>query len=272
MRKYTMHPMPLSCGVVSLLLLLASFAADHAKAQAGFPSGASAALLNAYPTFLDRIEENDLVWKDSTRMHVDDGKGKKTFDEMLDHPDIKDMFSMKYPVGDKGLAPDVDFDPGRVRYMPLFEKMYGKCQTGGVAANLVDVTWLPKKDGGKLKFTKVNGAAEALQKASNELDNLPDRFVAYLRPSEGSYNCRQIAGANRQSPHGLGIAIDIAGAHSDYWRWSKPDSGGRISYKNEIPWDIVGIFEKYGFIWGGKWYHYDTMHFEYRPEIISAAK
>jgi hypothetical protein len=28
----------------------------------------------------------------------------------------------------------------------------------------------------------------------------------------------------------------------------------------------VEIFERHGFIWGGKWYHYDTMHFEYRPE------
>jgi hypothetical protein len=28
------------------------------------------------------------------------------------------------------------------------------------------------------------------------------------------------------------------------------------------------VFEKHGFIWGGKWYHYDTMHFEYRPELL----
>src|SRR5262245_1812136 len=28
-------------------------------------------------------------------------------------------------------------------------------------------------------------------------------------------------------------------------------------------------FEKYGFIWGGHWYHYDTMHFEYRPELLA---
>ena len=28
------------------------------------------------------------------------------------------------------------------------------------------------------------------------------------------------------------------------------------------------IFEKYGFIWGGKWFHYDGMHFEYRPKLI----
>jgi hypothetical protein len=31
---------------------------------------------------------------------------------------------------------------------------------------------------------------------------------------------------------------------------------------------VVEIFEKHGFVWGGKWYHFDNMHFEYRPEII----
>jgi hypothetical protein len=30
----------------------------------------------------------------------------------------------------------------------------------------------------------------------------------------------------------------------------------------------VDIFERHGFIWGGKWAHYDTMHFEYRPELL----
>ena len=33
---------------------------------------------------------------------------------------------------------------------------------------------------------------------------------------------------------------------------------------------IVDVFERNGFIWGGKWYHYDTMHFEYRPELLGA--
>ena len=33
--------------------------------------------------------------------------------------------------------------------------------------------------------------------------------------------------------------------------------------------EIVDIFERHGFIWGGKWYHYDTMHFEHRPELLS---
>jgi D-alanyl-D-alanine carboxypeptidase len=62
------------------------------------------------------------------------------------------------------------------------------------------------------------------------------------------------------------------GAHSHYWLRAKPGAGGRIVYKNEIPWEIVRIFEAHGFIGGGKWYYYDTMHFEYRPELIGAAK
>ena len=37
---------------------------------------------------------------------------------------------------------------------------------------------------------------------------------------------------------------------------------------NHIPLEIVAIFERHGFIWGGKWSHYDTMHFEYRPELL----
>jgi hypothetical protein len=150
--------------------------------------------------------------------------------------------------------------------------MYGDCRATGFMANAVDVVWLPANDGKNVKFTKINGAAAALQKISNELAQLPNRFLDYLRPIQGTYNCRLIAGANRQSPHGFGIAIDIARAHSNYWLWTKPDVDGRIPYKNEIPWEIVDIFEKHGFIWGGKWYHYDTMHFEYRPEIIATGK
>jgi len=39
-----------------------------------------------------------------------------------------------------------------------------------------------------------------------------------------------------------------------------------------MPQAIVDIFERYGFIWDGKWYHYDTMRFEYRPELLAASR
>lgn len=231
-----------------------------------------AALVKAYPDFLDRIDGNDLLWKDGTRMRIDDGKGPKTFEAMLNDPDIKDMFAMAYPAGDQGRAPEVDFDPGRIRYTPLLIKMYGDCQRSNLVAGAGEVVWLRARYGKTIKFSKINGAAAALQRVSDELDRLPDRFLEYLRPLQGTYNCRPIAGTNRPSAHGFGIAIDIAGAHAHYWRWSKPEAGGGIPYRNEIPWEIVRVFEKHGFIWGGKWYHYDTMHFEYRPEMLIHAR
>ena len=256
-----------------LVLLALFWAGMLGAAYCDEPLGdALSRLVKAYPDFIDRIEGNELVWKDGTRMRIDDGHGAKAFEAMLERPDIKDMFAMTYPTGDKGLAPDVNFDPGRVRYAPLFTKMYGDCRTSNLVANAADVVWLKSKYGKTIKFSKINGAAAALQRVSDELDQLPDRFTEFLVPTQGTYNCRPIAATDRMSAHGPGIAIDIAAKHSNYWQWSKPDANGRVVYKNEIPWEIVRVFEKHGFIWGGKWYHYDTMHFEYRPELIPGSR
>ena len=159
-----------------------------------------------------------------------------------------------------------------MRYQPLFARIYGDCSKGEVAAHLVDVVWLPTKSGQRLKATRINGVAARLQAVSDELDRLPAEMTRYLVPSAGTYNCRVVAGTDRQSAHGLGIAIDIAVAHADYWRWTRPGADGRYAYRNRIPWEIVEVFERHGFIWGGKWHHFDTMHFEYRPEIIAAQK
>jgi len=246
---------------MSLLTVAASAAADGASQVH--------ALIKAYPDFLDRIDGNDLVWKDGTRMSVDDKKGAKDFESLLEKPDIKDQFAMSYPLGRPAAGPpQPNFDPGRVRYMPLFDKMYGDCTKGETLPKLVEITWLPKKNGEKLKITAVNGVAERLAAVSRELDELSDEFVKFLKPTSGTYNCRVIAGTDRISAHGHGIAIDINSDQSDYWMWTKPDSNGLYPYRNRVPYEIAEIFEKYGFIWGGKWYHYDTMHFEYRPELL----
>ncbi len=74
------------------------------------------------------------------------------------------------------------------------------------------------------------------------------------------------ASRSQRSMHGYGIAIDLASAQADYWRWS---GGERARYRNRLPAEIVAAFERHGFIWGGRWRHFDTMHFEYRPELIA---
>jgi hypothetical protein len=229
-------------------------------------------LVKSYPEFLDRADGNDVIWKDGTRMAFDDGKGPKDFEVMLDDPDLADMFYTPYPQGRSGTPPAYNIDPGRVRVTAFFNKMYGDCSKGEATGNLTEVIWLPSHGAQKLKASRVNGVAEKLQAVSNELDKLPLQFIKYLKPSAGTYNCRPVAGTKRISAHGHGIAIDISTNYSDYWYWTKPDADGRFSYKNRVPWEIVEIFEKHGFIWGGKWYHYDTMHFEYRPEIVGASR
>ncbi|HRD75290.1 MAG TPA: M15 family metallopeptidase [Hyphomicrobiaceae bacterium] len=225
-------------------------------------------LIAAYPEHLAGVEGNELVWKDGTRMVIDDGRGAKPFETLLASPDLKDMFYAPYPVGGQAIPPAVNVDPGRVRHAAFFDKIYGDCRSGAVAANLVEIVWLPRKWGRRLQVTRLNGVAARLEAVSKVLDALPARFDPYLYPSAGTYNCRPIAGTDRVSAHGHGIAIDIALKHAHYWRWTKPDASGRYPYRNAIPMEIVEIFEAHGFIWGGKWYHYDSMHFEYRPEMF----
>jgi len=71
------------------------------------------------------------------------------------------------------------------------------------------------------------------------------------------------------SMHAYAAAIDINTRHTTYWQWVKPGPDGTYRWSNEIPREIIAIFEKHGFIWGGRWYHFDTMHFEYRPELLA---
>jgi len=229
-------------------------------------------LISAYPDFLAGHEGNELVWKDGTRMAFDDGKSGKSFDMLLHAPSLKDMFYTPYQLGSAGTPPALDADPGRVRYEPFFIKMYGDCRRGETEKTLVDVIWLPKKWGKPVRVTRVNGVAAQLAKVSAELDRLPANYDKYLFPTAGTLNCRVIAGTGRLSAHGTATAIDIATRHAHYWRWSKPDIKGQYVWRNEIPLEIVEIFERHGFIWGGKWYHFDTMHFEYRPELIAVSR
>ena len=53
------------------------------------------------------------------------------------------------------------------------------------------------------------------------------------------------------------------------WRWQRP--AAPLRWRNQIPQVVVAAFEAEGFIWGGRWYHYDTMHFEYRPELLDSS-
>jgi hypothetical protein len=87
---------------------------------------------------------------------------------------------------------------------------------------------------------------------------------------------RDIAATESRSYHSYGLAIDIIprsyGGREAYWLWTlnhRPDWWNvPYSQRYQPPQAVITAFETYGFIWGGHWPIYDTIHFEYRPEIL----
>jgi hypothetical protein len=222
-------------------------------------------LLSAYPAQIIGFENNFIVFRDGSRLLFDDEKQKST-EELLKNPDVQDMFAYSYPKGKTG-APAKFQDAGRIRNDDFFKKMYGKTAEE-VQKNLVTITWCPKLLGQKLQVSTINDVHKHLTAVSAELDEHPE-WKDYLK-SAGTFNWRVISGSNRLSGHSFGMSIDLNTKYSNYWQWDCKctSENTELQYKNRIPQGIVDIFEKHGFIWGGKWYHYDTMHFEYRPELL----
>jgi hypothetical protein len=225
-------------------------------------------LIDNYKEFITGYRKNNITFKDGSQMVWDDGVKNKSFEALLQQSDLKDMFGQVYTTGKLKSPPPVNYDPGRIRNDLFFQKIYGGTEAQ-VRRNLVDITWCPKLVGQKITVTRVNGIDKKLVQISAELDEHPE-LKKYLTNIGGTFAWRNITGTHRHSMHSYGMTIDINTTYSDYWQWACKctNENAIIPYKNRIPQLIVDVFEKHGFIWGGKWYHYDTMHFEYRPELL----
>jgi hypothetical protein len=230
------------------------------------------ALATGYPKEFQGLEvgpnERIMICTAGQKFRYDDG-ATKTFEERLDRPDIEDMFLQVYPLTNPTDRLPRDFDPGRYRAEAFFLALYGASESA-VARNCVPVEFC----GHTVKFNTRCGAADALRAVSADLAKVfaqkPDLRV-YTQKLAGTFNWRKIAGTQRLSNHSFGTAIDLNLDKAAYWRWQTPAQLETFSRKN-WPNEIVETFERHGFIWGGKWWHFDTMHFEYRPEIIAYAK
>lgn len=219
-------------------------------------------LQDTYEGSFTIVDSNTIKWNDGEIQVLDDGI-KKSNVEMIQNGDIEDQFSMKYPKGEQKTPPESESnDPGRVRNNKFFTKLYGNTPDK-IEADLKELHWLPSHTDIKIMFNTKYGAYDSLKRVSDQLEKLDPKLLKYVTSTAGTFNWRFIKDTNRLSTHSFGIAIDINVEHSSYWKWDK-----EYKYRNKIPYEIVKIFEENGFIWGGKWYHYDTMHFEYRPELL----
>lgn len=174
---------------------------------------------------------------------------------------VKDFFDPPYPRGPIAPVTTENFDPGRVRLESLFRATYG----GGrneVESKLVSVSL-----GGHLVrvHERIREPMRRVDARVQELFKTDGQLRKYFDHMGGTYNYRNIAGTEQLSTHAFGIAIDLSTYFSHYWR-NAPEVTPQ--WKNSIPESLVLAFEAEGFIWGGRWYHYDTMHFEYRPELL----
>ena len=111
--------------------------------------------------------------------------------------------------------------------------------------------------------------------AEAETDPELSSFIDSLAEA-GSFNWRSANGSRSRSYHSYGIAVDFSpesfGRQQVFWDWSRrfykkwymiPYSSRWMVHKK-----FISAFEKQGFVWGGKWFFFDNMHFEYRPEIL----
>ena len=253
--------------IVALLALLPL--AAHAESRSELLDR----LVRAYPEALSSHDEKTITWRDGTVMPADDGIADKPFEQLLRNASILDQMRLPYPAG-ASAPPALNADPGRFRNEAFFRKMYGDCSASEVKRNLVTIIWLPRSWGKPVQVTRVNGIAERLKQVSAEIEALDPALRAAAYPIAGVLSCRPVADTGRMSMHGYAAAIDLNLNYSDYWLWAGKGrtatgtGSATIPYKNRMPREIVDIFERHGFIWGGKWYHYDTMHFEYRPELL----
>lgn len=190
------------------------------------------------------------------RLLWDDGRAKSPR-ERIEAPDLEDTLSMPYPRGPIGSLTSEEQDPGRARVEALLSAAYGvprhvPLTTGRFFGKAVRVH---------------ERIAPALRRVIARLEAAVARepsLRGYLTGCSGGYNVRHIKGTSRYSAHSWGIALDLGMAHANYWRWQR----GPPTWRNRIPQAVVDAFEAEGFVWGGRWYHYDTPHFEYRPELL----
>jgi D-alanyl-D-alanine carboxypeptidase len=226
------------------------------------------ALLTAYP---DLILDGDVVviaGGGRLPLGADDNRAPQ---ERLADPSLREQFHDIYPLGFDLTSRDIPwYDPGRPRVEALFQALYGATEAD-VKSHL-QKTRITGAANATFLMTDRQGVACQMAAALAAVGALNIDWGPLFTDTGGSFNWRKIAGTDRYSTHSYGIAFDLNAAMGGYWRWSGRIEGDAGPYDNKIPPEVVAIFERYGFIWGGKWHHFDGMHFEYRPELILFAR
>lgn len=165
-----------------------------------------------------------------------------------------------------------------VRHHEFLDKLYGMKSRVDARRAIVTVQFLGVRTDVHRLVVEPLRRVQARIDAAAARDPAVRAFAASIQRI-GGYHWRSIAGTASRSYHSYGLALDLLprsfGRQAVYWRWTE-DSGVRDWWAVPIerrwipPQAVIDAFEDEGFIWGGRWLYYDSMHFEYRPEIFKA--
>jgi len=158
----------------------------------------------------------------------------------------------------------------------FFEAIYDTSTRKDVERHITKTMFLGKQVSVHEEIVELLARVEEQILAAAQTDDAVKAFMESISSIEG-YSWRQIRDTNGISFHSMGLAIDLLPRRWQnkiiYWNWEK-NKGNEdwmlipLSERWMPPKRVIDIFEKEGFIWGGKWTVWDNMHFEYRPELI----
>ncbi len=187
--------------------------------------------------------------------------------------DSYDPILYKYPIGKMDTLPEVvpypynrstDFLNALVG--ETVREITGSCEWVGFLKHRVYVHELCREP-----LERIDARLREAARESHEIREYVDNIKIIF-----SMDRRKVDGSDALSYHAYGLALDIVprdyGGKQVYWRWSAAWRSGwdriPLAERWQPPPAVIDAFEQEGFVWGGKWYHFDTIHFEYRPEII----
>ncbi len=232
------------------------------------------AFQRAYGTLIDSVtyRDDDLVFSMAgEEIHFQDGR--LLAEERLERRERCDPIFYHYPLEMPQEPPPLPEGPTRL-CTDVQDALWGRTESD-LRARGRTIDFVERR-------VFVNDVvANALERVERELYAIAatDRAVAaWIEEVQVAYSFidRGIAGTATRSQHAWGLAVDLVPHSYDgreaYWRWSRVWS----RQWHEIPMDerwsppsrVVETFERHGFLWGGKWAHFDNIHFEYRPEIL----
>ena len=231
--------------------------------------------LRAYVSLIDSVtyRDNDLVFfLAGQAIHFQDGR--MLAEDHLDRYERCDPIFYRYPLDLPTEPPPLPEGP--VRFCTdLQEALWGRTERE-IRQRAHSTTFIDRR----LFVNDV--VAEALGEVERDILAVAETdatVASWIDEVDVAYSFidRGIAGTATRSQHAWGLAVDLVPAsyrgQQVYWRWSRAwNRRGWHRTPLEQRWSppeaVIEIFERHGFLWGGKWAHFDNIHFEYRPEIL----